>query len=271
MALSVRGLRKNAVLYRYMRFEKILPAPRLRAYIKYYVISENAAETQYKVFPSSGLVMGFQYRGQLSVCTADGSERLLAAGITGISDSYKLFKNSAGIGTLLVFFTETGWMQFSRCPAHALFNQSVALPDVLNADDTAAVEEQLALATTDAQRIQLLNHFFIQQVREQAPDTLVAEAVRLIYASGGNIQIRQLNESLFISQSPLEKRFRKLVGTTPKKFASIVRFNTVLQNMHKGRSLTELCYEYQYFDQAHFIKDFKRFTGETPERFKRFL
>lgn len=254
-----------------MRFEKVLPAQQLRPYIKYYVISENAAETQYKVFPLSGLVMGFQYRGRLLVCEADGGQRLLTAGITGISDGYKVFKNSAGIGTLLVYFTETGWMQFSRCPAHELFNRSVALPDVLDGKEVTVIEEQLALAQTDAQRIQLLNRFFLQQIKEQAPDTLVAEALRLIYASGGNIQIRQLNEKLFTSQSPLEKRFRKLVGTTPKKFASIVRFNSVLQNLDKGRSLTDLCYEYQYFDQAHFIKDFKRYTGETPERFKRFL
>jgi AraC-like DNA-binding protein len=254
-----------------MRFEKILPAIPLRPYIRYYVIAENAEETQYKVFPSSGLVLGFQYRGQLSVCAAEGEQRLLAAGITGIADTYKVFKNSAGIGTLLVYFTETGWTQFSRCPAHELFNQSVALPDVLDKAQVQAVEEQLVLAHTDVQRIQVLNRFFLQQLKQQLPDTLVSEAVRLIYASGGNIQVRQLNQQLYISQSPLEKRFRKLVGTTPKKFASIVRFNLLLQNLDKGRSLTELGYEHSYFDQAHFIKDFKRFTGQTPEQFKRFL
>jgi AraC-like DNA-binding protein len=80
-----------------------------------------------------------------------------------------------------------------------------------------------------------------------------------------------LNEKLFISQSPFEKRFRKVVGTTAKKFASIVRFNSVLDNLSKSKSLTEICYENNFFDQAHFIKDFKQFTGDTPENFKRFL
>lgn len=254
-----------------MRFEKVLPAPPLRTYIQYYVIAENAAETQYKVFPSPGLVLGFQYRGLLSVCSAGNEQPLTAAGITGISDTYKVFKNSAGIGTLLVYFTETGWMQFSRCPAHELFNQSVALPDVLDKALVTAFEEQLALAASDVQRIGLLNGFFLKQLKAVQEDGLVREAVRLIYQAGGNIQIRQLNEQLFISQSPLEKRFRKLVGATPKKFASIVRFNSVLQNLDKGSSLTEVSYEHRYFDQAHFIKDFKRYTGETPERFKRFL
>ncbi|MEJ0103033.1 MAG: helix-turn-helix domain-containing protein [Bacteroidota bacterium] len=51
----------------------------------------------------------------------------------------------------------------------------------------------------------------------------------------------------------------------------IVRFNAVLNNLSEIKSLTEICYENNFFDQAHFIKDFKQFTGETPENFKRFL
>jgi AraC-like DNA-binding protein len=97
------------------------------------------------------------------------------------------------------------------------------------------------------------------------------EAVNLIYQSKGTIKIKELSETLFISQSPFEKRFRKLVGTTPKKFASIVRFNTVLNNLNSAKSLTEICYENNFFDQAHFIKNFKQYTGDTPEQFKRFL
>jgi len=60
------------------------------------------------------------------------------------------------------------------------------------------------------------------------------------------------------------------VGTTPKKFASIVRFNAVPDDMSK-RSLTEICYENNFFDQAHFIRDVKQYTGDTPEKFRGFL
>ncbi|MDP3467959.1 MAG: helix-turn-helix domain-containing protein [Daejeonella sp.] len=61
-----------------------------------------------------------------------------------------------------------------------------------------------------------------------------------------------------------------MVGTTPKKFASIVRINAVLNDLN-AKSLIEICYENNFFDQARFIKDFKQFTGDTPEHFKRFL
>ena len=111
----------------------------------------------------------------------------------------------------------------------------------------------------------------LSQLKDIQADKLIIEAVKIIYQTKGTIRIKELNERLFISQSPFEKRFRKLVGTTPKKFASIIRFNTVLDQLSHTKSLTDICYEYNFFDQAHFIKDFRQYTGDTPENFKRFL
>lgn len=59
----------------------------------------------------------------------------------------------------------------------------------------------------------------------------------------------------------------KIVGAPPKKFAPIVRLNYILNTSGKRNNLTEPGLNARYFDQAHFIKDFKSFTGETPEYF----
>ncbi|MFB9080089.1 helix-turn-helix domain-containing protein [Flavobacterium procerum] len=127
------------------------------------------------------------------------------------------------------------------------------------------------MANTDKLRIKIIEQFLLSELKDIQTDKLIVEAIKLIYQSNGTIRIKDLNEKLFISQSPFEKRFRKVVGTTPKKFSSIVRFNSVLENLNKTKTLTEICYENNFFDQAHFIKDFKQFTGDTPENFKRFL
>jgi len=193
------------------------------------------------------------------------------SGITGISDSYKIFKNSADIGTVLVYFTEIGFTHFASNSANELFNLSISLDDIFDKSKVNEVEERLAAATTDKQRIKIIEQFLLFQLKHIQTDKLIVEAVKLIYESKGTIRIKELNEKLFISQSPFEKRFRKVVGTTPKKFASIIRFNTILSSLNKTKSLTDICYENNFFDQAHFIKDFKHFTGDTPENFNRFL
>jgi AraC-like DNA-binding protein len=254
-----------------MKFDKYFPTDKLQNYIKYYVISENDLESEYNVFPSTGLVIGFQYKGQLSSIKDKTLNKLTSAGITGITDNYKIFRNSADIGTVLVYFTEIGFTHFSSNPANELFNLSLSLDDVFEKSSVKEVEEKLLVAETDKQRIKIVEQFLLSQFKGIQADKLIVEAVKLIYQSKGTIIIKELNEKLFISQSPFEKRFRKIVGTTPKKFSSIIRFNSVLDSLSETKSLIEICYENNFFDQAHFLKDFKHFTGQTPEQFKRFL
>lgn len=254
-----------------MKFEKHRPTEQLKPYINYFVVSEHDAEREYTVFPSSGLVIGFQYRGELAAIEGKSEYKLAAAGVTGIADSYKVFKSSTTIGTILVYFTETGFTHFALHPAHELFNLSISLEDIFDKNKIRRVEDELATALTDNQRLNIVQTFLLAQLKDIETDKLILEAVKLIYQRKGTIRINELLEKLFISQSPFEKRFRKVVGTTPKKFASIIRFNAVLDQLSPTKSLTEIGYENNFFDQAHFIKDFKRFTGQTPEHFKRFL
>jgi AraC-like DNA-binding protein len=254
-----------------MKFDKFIPTEELKPHITYFVVSENECENEYKVLPSTGLVMGFQYGGQLSRIERGLPSRLDTAGITGMTDSYMIFKSLAGTGTILVYFTETGFTHFASQPANELFNLSLSLNDIFENVSINQVEEKLAFALTDIQRIEIVEKFLLSQLKEIPSDRLIAEAVNLIYQSKGAVRIRELTEKLFISQSPFEKRFRKIVGTTPKKFTSIVRFNAVLARLNETKSVLEICYEHNFFDQAHFIKDFKQFTGDTPESFKRLL
>lgn len=254
-----------------MRFEIYHPSEILKDYINHFAVSENETAGEYQVYPSAGLVVGFQYRGELSIIGEKKENKLNTAGISGLSATYKNFRNSAGIGTILIYFTEIGFSCFTAHPAHELFNLSISLEDVFDKEKVRETEERLALADTDKQRIEIVEHFLLSQLKDIQMDRLIVEAVKMIYASKGTIRISELNERLFISQSPFEKRFRKLVGTTPKKFASIIRFNTVLKELKTEKSLTDICYENHFFDQAHFIKEFKQFTGDTPENFKRRL
>ncbi len=254
-----------------MKFDKYFPCERLKPYIKYLVVSENALENEYKVFPTSGLVIGFQYKGTLLNIKDNKENKLSSAGITGLADGFKIFKNSADIGTVLVYFTDLGFTHFTTHPANELFNLSLSLTDVFDKNSVAEVEDKLASASSDKLRIGIVEKFLISQLKDIQTDKLIVEAVKLIYQSNGTIRIKDLNEKLYISQSPFEKRFRKVVGTSAKKFASIIRFNSVLDNLKETKTLTEICYENNFFDQAHFIKDFKQFTGDTPENFKRLL
>ena len=143
-----------------MKFDKYFPTESLKPYIKYFVVSENELENEYKVFPSSGLVIGFQYKGQLAIIKENTESRLTSAGITGIADGYKIFKNSADIGTILVYFTEIGFTHFASHPANELFNLSLSLDDIFDRKSVNEVEEKLTIAATDKGRIKVVEQFW---------------------------------------------------------------------------------------------------------------
>lgn len=250
-----------------MQFKTYTPCKILEPYIKNFIIQKTKDEQIYKVLPDTALVLGFQYNGKLSYFDDDFEKPLSASGVTGIRDSFRLFKHLKNTETVLVAFKEVGASAFFREPLHELFRQSVSLDNFVPQSELSFVEERLKEVKNEREKITIVEKFLILRLRENAADKLVAAAIQQIYRSKGIIRITELARYLNISQSPLEKRFRRIVGTSPKKFASIVRLKNVIKEFSPSENLTELGYEAGFFDQAHFIKNFKRFTGLTPERY----
>ena len=250
-----------------MKFDFYTPCEELTPFIQSLVISESDNENSYKVLPDTNLVIGFQYKGKLSYLSYGEEIALSNFGITGLQDSYRIFKNTAGVGSVLVYFKVNGAAAFFSEPIHELFRQSLSLDNFILRSELVILEEQLDEAKSDIERIQVVERFLLSRLKQHKPDTLVLAAIALIFERHGIIRMGEVAEKLHISQSPLEKRFRRIVGTTPKKFASIIRLKYTLQQFQTQTSLTSLAYESGFYDQAHFIKEFKTFTGETPEHY----
>ena len=201
-----------------MRFDKYIQTDQLKPYIKYFVVSESKVESEYKVLPSAGLVIGFQYNGQLATLKDDKENKLSSAGITGIADTYKIFKNSENTGTVLVYFTETGFTHFASHPANELFNNSISLEEIFDKKDVSEIGDKLATTITDTQRIKMVEHFLLSQLKTIQTDKLIVEAVKLIYQSKGTIRVKA------IAAGDVWKHDAQ-VGLGRRKFAGIATEN----------------------------------------------
>lgn len=98
-------------------------------------------------------------------------------------------------------------------------------------------------------------------------DQRLGKAIAKILKSNGNLQVdKDLDVGISIRQ--LRRLFEFYIGTTPKTFSKVVRFQHVLrinEDLNKNR-LTDLFLSTGYFDQAHFIKEFKKMYGLTPNQ-----
>ena len=119
-----------------VKFQVYLPCDQLLPYVKHLIISENENANTYQILPDTALVIGFQYRGKLAYLTDAQTHPLATSGITGLMDTYRIFQNTAGTGSVLVVFRENGAARFLRQPLHELFGESLSLEQFFDACGT---------------------------------------------------------------------------------------------------------------------------------------
>jgi len=98
----------------------------------------------------------------------------------------------------------------------------------------------------------------------------VEAATQVLFQTRGLADISKLALAMNLSTRSLERKFDEAVGMSPKSLARVIRFDHIKNELilKPQTSLTALPFQFGYFDQAHFIHDFKQFSGETPSIFK---
>jgi len=118
------------------------------------------------------------------------------------------------------------------------------------------------------QLIAAAEEFLLAQLRN-ANQTFryLAEGTKLIRQSKGEISLEDLSTSLCISERQLQRCFKDGIGMGPKAYLRIIRFRNAYEYLHQNGcniSWADVSYHFGYADQAHFIRDFKQFTGAVP-------
>lgn len=116
----------------------------------------------------------------------------------------------------------------------------------------------------------LLEKLFLERfIHKYFDRSTVNAAAQIIYQKKGDCKIEDLAELLPTSLRTLQRNFHNQLGISPKSYVGNVRFDQIKKKIAKepDLNLTELAYEFGYFDQAHFIKDFKNYCHMTPSEF----
>jgi len=130
-----------------------------------------------------------------------------------------------------------------------------------------AIAIQLSEAKTAAQQAAALDAFFLERIKGKAVAIHgLRHAIALIRQGHS---LNEVQKQLNLSERTLERQFKQYVGLSPKRYARICRFQSALQAIRQPdfSTLTELAYRCNYFDQAHFIREFRAFAGTAPAAF----
>jgi len=244
------------------RIEVGAPAEVLRPFIRRYMIVEFTASVRDSHLPDLALVAALHFQGPLTLHDTGGAPE---GALTGLFDRKRDHTHFPGSGLALVTFTPAGAAALLRVPADELRNRTEGIADIVaRPGPWRALIGRLAGAAGNADRFDILDRFFLEFASDVEIDPVSLQASRLIEHSDGQISIARLASHFDLSESALLRRFRKNVGISPRGFATIARLRHVLRAAAAESDLTSLAMAAGYFDQAHFIHDFKSMTGQTP-------
>lgn len=172
-------------------------------------------------------------------------------------------------GIFSVRFHPNGFLPFATIPLKELENTAVSL-EILFGKEGKELEEQVLKAASTAERIPLVEAFLLNRfLHNENIDRLIKSTVETILTANGQLSIDELSKQTNINRRQLERKFSSTIGLSPKQLSKTIRLQAALKLLltKNFTSLTALAYEGEYYDQAHFIKDFKELTGHTPKEF----
>lgn len=148
-------------------------------------------------------------------------------------------------------------------------NQSVPIESITGKTGED-LTHQLLDDTTITGKINLLNDFILSRLlNARTSDAPMLHCATMITHHNGNVIIKSLQKLSGLSERQFERRFADTIGITPKLYARIMRFQQAVKQLKLRRysSLTAVAYDNSYADQAHFIRDFKAFSGFSPKEY----
>jgi AraC-like DNA-binding protein len=199
------------------------------------------------------------------IITVSGGE-VVWSGVTGPRTESMMLDTSRPFSVIGVSFRAGGGFPFVPMPAGELHNLTVPLEAVWGARSDSVCEALLG-TTSPAVRCGVLERALLSAARgryDRHP------AVRFAVGELGHRRrprpVARVAETIGLSQRRFIEVFRNEVGLTPKAFSRVCRFQHVLGQIENLTDVdwVDVANECGYFDQAHFIHDFRQFAGVSP-------
>lgn len=256
-------------------YQTAQPPEHLEKYIDFFWVGEQENNSG-PIFPhhaiaSSKLEMQFHYIGNYVTAGLNGhSEKVFKAGFFGQSDKYKYyFAASKKTGIFSVRFLPLALATLFNTPANLLTNESYDIASILGKQGNE-IEEQIFEAKTFSERIQIITTFIEKKIKtSQSKYQRFEKILTKIHHTKGRIPVKEITTQAFRSQRQFERNFKELTGFSAKNYLKIIRFERVVETIIYSQSLANLklidiALDFGYYDQAHFNRHFKEYTGITP-------
>lgn len=258
-----------------MHYSTFAPGHLLKDYVQCYYHCESDNDTLYEdnVFASGCIEILFNLGDDAPQKIINGNTQLQPAVQLWGQTIQPLTFTASGKHTMLGlrFFPHTAACFFEE-PIAALNDQFINFND-LAGDAAVTLHAQLLEAPHLSARIALLENFLLSRLarsgRKPEKLPLLNNVIARLHAGDFLENITSVSAHYGMSSRYLQQLFFRYTGLSPNLFSKIARFQKSLEMVaRQDLSLTDIAHRCAYYDQSHFIKDFKYFTGFKPSHFQ---
>lgn len=257
-----------------MNYRSYKPHKDLEAIVKFYWTLEvpfDPKNQKQKIVPDGCVEMTFNFGDKIKRYTSE-TEFILQSNAMIMGQRTKAFDilPAGHVNTFAVCFYPIGFANIVTKPLDQLLDTEVPIAELFGEAEAAELEQGMTQASNTQKRIEIIEIFLLQKLKEKNTiSSIVTTTVDALIKTKGALPINVLLKDDSAKRRQLERHFRKQIGISPKQLSKAIRLQATLNLLlnKKSETLTDIAYETDYFDQNHFIKDFKELVGVTPKDF----
>src|SRR5690554_978125 len=254
-------------------FKYAEPTGKLRDYIAFFWQAEVKHELgepyAYNYIATSKPVFLFRYCGEHLEISDTHQSFIPQASIVGQSETFTNYKVLSDRTSFFgIRFYPWVLPELFGISATELTNGSLDILSLLGREGDILVSKMLKSHHFD-QRIEIISTYLHAKIQDPSKKFLqTRQSIALIHSNEGRITVDELVQQAHISERQFERNFKTLTGFSARTYLKIIKFETTLKNMKKSITrnelLTSIALDYGYYDQAHFNRHFRQFTGKAP-------
>lgn len=255
-----------------MRLTRLQPSPDLRPFVRCYWIMNVDREDiplRQTLFPFGSFELLFNMQNASSICVSVDHVNFDQPAVSICGQFTKSFElsftdptHTIGVSffpwVAPIAFRDSGDVFTNRCTDGSLVRSDLCQIETLQA---ARTYEGIASALDTILRTSLL---------QSTVDPVAVDIVTMIHSAMSCQRIKEHLQGFGVSRRRIEQRFREATGLAISEYAKKVRFFRAVRSLadNSDNDLTMLGLDAGYYDQSHFIRHFKQFTGTTPTQFR---
>jgi hypothetical protein len=259
-----------------MQLRHLKPHPRLTGYVQKMWVFETSGrvpnEDMKLIVPNGMAKLVIPFANGITGTYKDWSLHSKESAITliGIADSPAIvdIDQDAPHGNIGIEFSAIGaYRIFNLCHSE-LKNRIFLLEDIFG-QSARELQERISNQESADKKVEIVQDYLITLLMKTEPDPVLDHCLNHISNSKGLVSVTSLEKTTGYSSRWLYDKFISKVGLSPKNLSSVTRFIQFYEQWARNPDRSffkESIYDY-FYDQAHFIKEFKRFTGHSPLRF----